>query len=634
MVNSNKILTVSYGTFSCTLEGFEDSFGTMKEIAEYFRDLAADDRYFGAEPPQPDAETLARIAEKEVRREARPGQEPTRIEMRAPEPAPRPRPVAVPSVAPQGMAGDGGDSIAARLQRIRAVASQAPSVQSAFVEDPDAEAPLAPAAFAMPEEVETLDSDIGEITAAMEADDAAMELTEAAEDLAASAEIGAALDLMQAQDGDDGYDEVYDQAQPGSVAALVRSSEEYVLADEGEEPVIGNIPSEDDDVLLADEDDAAAFDEDADDLAPAEAEVDLGPAEELAEEAEVENAPFDDLDLSAILDDEEAPARKPGLFSDLEDDDADDEAEDGAGDEEVINILGDETYGDGPRLLKVSRSELDAAIAAGDLEEVEEEEAPNASALTPEQEDDLARELASVLADDAEDDRATRAFGEVEAEDDMPRLMADAEKRMDAPESSSNREAYSHLRAAVAAAKADRSVARDPEAEKAGDAYRDDLASVVRPRRPVQTAMPRPERPAEPGRPAPLRLVAEQRIDLDEATRGPVRPRRLSQELEPEAETEQDQGFARYVREQGATELPQLLEAAAAYLAFVEGQAQFSRPQLMRKLRQLDNQEFNREDGLRTFGQLLREGKIEKTGGGRFAAAQDIGFQPGQRAAG
>ena len=92
--------------------------------------------------------------------------------------------------------------------------------------------------------------------------------------------------------------------------------------------------------------------------------------------------------------------------------------------------------------------------------------------------------------------------------------------------------------------------------------------------------------------------------------------------------------FNEFAEEMGATELPDLLEAAAAYLAYVEGKDQFSRPQLMTKVRMVQEENFSREDGLRSFGQLLRQGKIEKISGGRFTVSDRISFKPDTRAAG
>jgi hypothetical protein len=139
--------------------------------------------------------------------------------------------------------------------------------------------------------------------------------------------------------------------------------------------------------------------------------------------------------------------------------------------------------------------------------------------------------------------------------------------------------------------------------------------------------------------------VAEQRVDLPNAGPAtPVRPRRVSlapmsddaAELAPisSAPDMVEGEFAEFARKMGATALPDLLEAAAAYLVHVEAQSEFSRPQLMNKARQGTADALSREDGLRAFGQLLRQGKIQKIRGGRFTAAEDIGFKPAARRAG
>ncbi|MEJ6708023.1 MAG: hypothetical protein QNK92_04295 [Amylibacter sp.] len=63
MESQNKVMTVSYGTFSCTLDGFDDPFKTMQLVSEYFRKLSSEDRYFGGEPLQPDHNALHRNAQ-------------------------------------------------------------------------------------------------------------------------------------------------------------------------------------------------------------------------------------------------------------------------------------------------------------------------------------------------------------------------------------------------------------------------------------------------------------------------------------------------------------------------------------------------------------------------------------------
>ena len=705
MVNNNKILTVSYGTFSCTLEGFDDSFGTMKAIAEYFRDLASDDRYFGAEPPQPDADMLARIAQREISRQVDAHQDRGNIVLRA-------RDAVALQDAPSETAPAVAEPEAVQPDAVpvtpQAATARAAEPQPAPVTDAPAEA-VSPVSFEDRIEdhfdTDTDEAEAGDIPEAEDIAPVAPQPAATSDAEPAADSIAAKLQRIRAvvsrnEQAAHGLDYSEDEHAEAYVATAVSELNDALLADD---EAMQDDTTDDDEITRALNALDAAFDADeaedqadesdavAEVEAEAEAEVeaedltaDYMDDDEVAEElaaAATEQVADVSLDDGTLDDDADEDALKDDDFGD-DDDDADDSAlfddledadEDSADADDLTNILnrfddeGDDAElapeqaadhaADKPRVIKVKRADFEAAIASGKLEEVDEDE----SSLSPEDEAELMAELAEVQAeseagygeefddedlamdydmDDDADDAPQAKPATAEADEaDVSRLMATADSHMEEPETNSRQEAFSRLRAAVASAKADEAVGAQTQGDTDATAYREDLASVVRPRRPEITS-DRPARPVTGSKPAPLKLVAEQRVDdlAKGAPRGPVRPRRVSAAMVEEraapAVAEVDSGFAEFATEMGATELPDLLEAAAAYMSFVEGRDQFSRPQLMTKVRQAELYEFNREDGLRSFGQLLREGKIEKTEGGRFTASDQIGFRPDHRAVG
>ncbi|MCE8007941.1 hypothetical protein [Aestuariivita sp.] len=650
MVQSNKILTVSYGTFSCTLEGFDDAFGTMKAIAEYFRDLAAEDRYFGAEPPQPDADMLAHIAQQEVARRVEAHRDDNGIVLRAQD-------MAAPAALTQSAAAvqpveteavparttetpqdrtvaDIATTVAAQTVAETVIEPVAEAEAAAFFEGDAAEAGTTPEAAATDEAVTQSDIGAAEAVTDIPADPAPEDIAEpVAEEMpepaatTAADSIAAKLQRIRAV-----------VSQSGTVAKTQDFTE-----DEHAEPLIGADVSEDISSLIAsvqteDEPEDAAqvdFSDVEDDLsAHLDALEDLPRADTPAPQEAAPETPVEDAQTPAITDPQPDTA---------------DEAEPQPRAQ--------------ARVVKVSREEFDALLAADRGEDMPETAATESS-LSAEQEADLLRELAEVEAEvhGTEDDRIESIFAETseddsgDADDDfaeerailsgdaeaeaegdpdpvVSRIMEQADERLNDPETSDRRSEFAHLRAAMAAGKAEEDAGGSITQEHSDGVYREDLARVVRPRRPA-TAEVRSRRPQD-DKPAPLKLVAAQRVDADQT---PVQPRRVMSTPAEEIQEDGTDGkmkFADYASGVGAVDLPDLLEAAAAYLSFVEGQEHFSRPQLMTKVRTVGQEGFSREDGLRSFGLLLRDGKIEKTQAGRFTVSDRIGFRPeDMRAAG
>ena len=714
MVGSSKILTVSYGTFSCTLEGFDESFDTMKAIAEYFRDLAGDDRYFGAEPPTPDAEMLARIAEGEIARRVEARMDSSGIVLRAagaidsdavappvmPPVAQAPKdvaPMAAPvaedtahiETQPEATASDPGDVTGPEAEDDHVdpsslLVASGPATAPEVSADPDPAEQIVDTAF-MESGVE--DEPAQEASGFMPAPQSEPAAHPDSDSVAAKLQrIRAVVGTSTAAAATESFTE--------DLSATDNSEEFFAEPDEEiaevEDAIAEDTSDTDLTALLA----GADGDLDEDTAEAPEAVAEVAPVEDITEEVEVEET--DAFFADASIDDDDTSF----------DDDIEEATEEAVADATDADDIPAGLSPFRARVLRMKRDDFDAAVEDGifqDLDaeddaEVQEEAqvevaetpapaAPNMAeldgiddleglggatgeALSDEDEAELLAELAdlqrsaeqlaeptpvpeTVVEETAEveadeeptpvDTSRDRAFLDAEPDADeaaMSRILSETDAKMNEPEGNRRRAAIAQLKAAVVATEAARELGDEQDDEgEVENAFRDDLSQVVRPRRAPATPT-RPERRTERPRPAPLKLVASQRVDLPEETSEtpekvmPVRPRRVAASTATVAPQSASVGsFAEFANQMGASNLSELLEAAAAFTSFVEGMDDFSRPQIMNKVRDVSDEDFSREDGLRSFGKLLREGRINKVRNGRFQISDDTRYSPERRAA-
>ena len=641
MVGASKILTVSYGTFSCTLEGFDEPFSTMKAIAEYFRDLAADDRYFGAEPPTPDAEMLHRIAEKEIDRRVeskisqngvilRQAEIETPITTPAPTVAPMPDltvpalaadPVSIPPAIAEPVSDEAvlavadGTTTDAVHPPVPAVSDR---VEAAPVFQTDAPDTVAADSDARDDSIAAKLMRIRAVVESVRATPHAVDDLDYEEDEVAPAVADHPTDF--------GFELDLSNNMPELEAAETARAEARATEATGDADKATDAPTAV----------AETLDDDRDLLAR---------LSQLGAETRIDPTP-DTIETAAETKPAKPKSAAPWYVSDdHDDDDEDDIAQLAAATEH------DETTAQ-PSLFQRARARVmrlgQAVSHSPDSVPVDKEPASTMESDHA-AEDDWAYDEDRVAADD---DAAAHE------DPDLSRLMAEAKSKIEGPENRRRFSAISHLKAAVAATLADRQLrpdsARPDSASESSeiDLYREDLSKVVRPhsQSAVDSVLTSEHTPAPAGNtPAPLILVSEQRVDTPAITASSdaIRPRRVTvasisyndeeeDDMDDQAEPspEDVSSFAEFAEKLGAHSLTELLEAAAAYTASVEGRTSFSRPHLLRKVEFVSTRgAFNREDGMRSFGMLLREGKIQKVSHGQFAITGSSKFLSAARKA-
>ncbi|MEP3298547.1 MAG: hypothetical protein ABJO27_19095, partial [Pseudoruegeria sp.] len=519
----------------------------MKAIAEYFRDLSSEDRYFGAEPPVPDAEMLTRIAEKEVNRrvEARitdnnvvlRTSEPAALEQKTPAnftPVRKSKPVATTApVVDRSEAAVDADSIAAKLQRIRAVVAQNKAGTSDRLFDEDEQI------GEIAEDINNVPAEEPEITPLVDDPELIVSAVSQEADAEIEEDDQGALSALEAFEQQDFAEEEDEEIVP-EFSADVSEPEEDVVSDE--------LMEKDNDAILQSLlVDQSAVDED---ISPEvsldfyEDHIQENPLEELIAEAETAEDTEEELQVEEELFEEEFEEAETEFDDvDLSDDIVDEDApiEDAIPEEDTAEeVSAPETTAMAAaararaRVIKMKTSDVEDAIAAGTLQPLELEEQDDNehlpepaslthddSTLSDDEEADLAAELANVEAEERaavqpSRVRPRRATVDTEGHDQaVERLLEETNTKLEDAEGTRRRKGFAHLKAAVAATVADRKfLGGRSQTKKDDEPYREDLAAAAAPL--VKSDAVQKDNQEQ----APLMLVSEQRVDAPSPKRG------------------------------------------------------------------------------------------------------------------